>query len=428
MGSSSRGNVFIEYMSILGNHLYVVSDYDSIKVMCIDVYSGEVVWYDWESYFYFDDYGAVLSDNKLIIQGKEDYAFAVNCYNALNGTLLWEYKEYEWVWPTSCNHPIIGNQKAYFAADIDKYQHDSGCKIFSLNLETGEKIDEYLFEGEVNGILNFVLANQDIYVIFDGYDNDLYKIDTNSGSKETIVEDIVYAESLSYSNDHLLYTSDTQTLHCVNSYSKDESWSFEYYVYWGNFRGLNAALAYDKVYQIGTKITGEGSNGFHEYSPVIFCLGDNGNTAPHKPVLDGPEDNIKLNQKYTYTTSTNDSENHPIYYKFWNGEEYSDWKGPYNSGEEVSFTTEFKEPDEVLNDHHWLHVIAMDDPNSDGSFFSDGLLSSKSNELMFKIEKRKSSGAQKLNIFFEKYSCFLQIIQEVLNNKQWSINFIYLYL
>jgi hypothetical protein len=58
--------------------------------------------------------------------------------------------------------------------------------------------------------------------------------------------------------------------------------------------------------------------------------------APEKPQVPNGPNSGKINEEYTYNTSTIDPEDDSIYYLFdWGNGEFSGWIGPYESGEIV---------------------------------------------------------------------------------------------
>jgi len=104
------------------------------------------------------------------------------------------------------------------------------------------------------------------------------------------------------------------------------------------------------------------------------------NNPPETPEITSGETTIKDNEENTYTAVTTDKEEDQIYYKFdWGDEEYSEWIGPFNSGEEVSLT------------HSWdstgiynIRVKAID-VNEVESFWSDPYTITVESELPFVI-------------------------------------------
>jgi len=115
------------------------------------------------------------------------------------------------------------------------------------------------------------------------------------------------------------------------------------------------------------------------------------NTAPDKPNTPKGSPSGKTGISYSFYSSTNDTENHRLYYLFdWDDDTEDEWIGPYNSGEKVSVS------------HIWqsegtyqVKVKAKDDPNNDGDL-SDGMESVWSDSCPVSMPKMKSK------IFIEK--------------------------
>jgi len=81
------------------------------------------------------------------------------------------------------------------------------------------------------------------------------------------------------------------------------------------------------------------SNGVIDISVSITNNeGSTGNNAPDKPVINGPSSG-KKKQEYEFTFVSNDPENQTIeYWINWGDETNTGWKGPYNSGEEITLS------------------------------------------------------------------------------------------
>ena len=59
--------------------------------------------------------------------------------------------------------------------------------------------------------------------------------------------------------------------------------------------------------------------------------------SPNKPIIDGSASG-NAGTEYTYTISATDPENHDVYYNVdWGDSTSTGWKGPYYSGEEITF-------------------------------------------------------------------------------------------
>ena len=97
-----------------------------------------------------------------------------------------------------------------------------------------------------------------------------------------------------------------------------------------------------------------------------------GNQPPNIPQRPNGETNGKPNRIYTYTTVTTDPDGDQIYYQWdWGevGGSYSNWKGPYNSGEIASAS-------HIYNDWggYSIFVRAKDHPDGMMSDWSEGLV------------------------------------------------------
>jgi hypothetical protein len=90
-------------------------------------------------------------------------------------------------------------------------------------------------------------------------------------------------------------------------------------------------------YQVKVRVRDE-SCGKSEWSdPLEVQVTDLNNSRPDKPITPSGPSNGKSGEEYTYTTSTTDPDDDKVYYMWdWGDGTFSDWIGPYNSGEECS--------------------------------------------------------------------------------------------
>lgn len=66
---------------------------------------------------------------------------------------------------------------------------------------------------------------------------------------------------------------------------------------------------------------------------------DNGNTPPIKPEIPTGPSSGRTNREYVFSTFTTDPDGHQVRYQFdWGDSNFSDWFGPYESGEEINVT------------------------------------------------------------------------------------------
>ena len=95
---------------------------------------------------------------------------------------------------------------------------------------------------------------------------------------------------------------------------------------------------------------------------------NNENNPPNKPARPTGVKKGKVGEEYNFSTSTSDQDGDMIYYKWdWGDGTFSDWLGPFNSGEEVSIT------------HQWSRLgiynvkVKARDEHRDESDWSDPL-------------------------------------------------------
>lgn len=124
------------------------------------------------------------------------------------------------------------------------------------------------------------------------------------------------------------------------------------------------------------------------------------NKAPNKPNRPvGPTEG-KIRKTHTYYTTTTDPEEDNVYYKWdWGDGTFSDWQGPYTSGENADIAHTWSD-----KGTYEIKVIAKDDPNGDGDL-SDGLESEWSEQLVVTMPKNKSLT---INILIQNFLQFLK--------------------
>ena len=95
--------------------------------------------------------------------------------------------------------------------------------------------------------------------------------------------------------------------------------------------------------------TNFGWNDFYEYldlytfnlygEPSLVLQGINVEGKPDKPLSPSGPSSGKSGEEHTYTTSTTDPDGDQVYYMWdWGDGSFSNWLGPYNSGEECSIS------------------------------------------------------------------------------------------
>jgi hypothetical protein len=120
--------------------------------------------------------------------------------------------------------------------------------------------------------------------------------------------------------------------------------------------------------------------GNHEYSiPALFTK------APERPDKPAGPTNGKPGEEYTFSSSSVDIYGDEIYYLWdWGNGEYSDWMGPYKSGEEVEIsyiwdnkgikTVKVKAKDIYDCESDWSLGLRVNIPRSKTNFYRLNLL------------------------------------------------------
>ena len=135
--------------------------------------------------------------------------------------------------------------------------------------------------------------------------------------------------------------------------------------------------------------------------PSLVLQGVNVEGKPEKPMTPVGPSNGKINQEYTYTTSTSDPDGDKVYYMWdWGDGSFSDWLGPYDSGEECSASHIW-----VEQGSHSIKVKAKD---------INGIHGPWSDPLRVSMPKSKEINRPVFN-FLEQHSCLFPIIRFFLN-------------
>ena len=98
------------------------------------------------------------------------------------------------------------------------------------------------------------------------------------------------------------------------------------------------------------------------------------NTPPEKPVTPNGQINGEIEIIYDYTTSSVDLHSHKIYYMWdWGDGTFSEWLGPYNSGEECieknswsdkgDYEIKVKAKDELGYESSWSDSLPISMPH-----------------------------------------------------------------
>jgi len=160
--------------------------------------------------------------------------------------------------------------------------------------------------------------------------------------------------------------------------------------------------------------TNFGWNEFYEYidlytfnlygDPSLVLQGINVEGKPDKPLTPSGPSNGKFREEYTYTTSTTDPDGDQLYYMWdWGDGTFSEWLGPYGSGEECSES-------HIWNDRDSYSIkVKAKDVNDIQSPWSDPLpvtmpkYKDKQFSLINRFLQRFDISFPFLNLIFERY-------------------------
>jgi len=143
----------------------------------------------------------------------------------------------------------------------------------------------------------------------------------------------------------------------------------------------------DNYYKIQVSIMS--GNGQNAHDTTDSFLINNYPQPPNKPSrLIGPTQ-LKVGERFNFSTSAIDLDNDPLYFWFdWGKGVASGWVGPFNSGEVIKHGYTWN-----LAGNHSIKVKAVDDPEGDGhgtpDNSNDGVESEWSDELAITVPRNK---------------------------------------
>lgn len=269
--------------------IYIASDYNNVSGNIITINAEIGVWLD--------------SSNSNSVTGN-----VINS-NGLDG-----------MWLDFSNDNTISDNSISSNIDDGLVLYDSNNNIISDNIIS--------FNNE-KGIIICTPSNNNIIfgnIILSNNDDGLY---INASNNYIYHNNIIYNLQNAYNEGSNTWDNDYPS---GGNYWSDYTGDDDYH-------GPNQdIIGHDRIGDIPYEIPCEHGTDFY---PVMH---PNGwlNEAPENITIDGPEYGIR-GKEYTYTTSADDRDGDPIYYKFdWGDGSYSDWLGPYFSGTEGSDSHSWK--------------------------------------------------------------------------------------
>ena len=245
-------------------------------------------------------------------------------------------------------------------------ENDTGIK---LNSDHNVINGNYINSNNMNGLLlyfsneniisdNSISSNDDdAIVLYDSKNNTIsdniisfndgngiiiyYPSDNNNIFGNTIRSNNGDGVHINASNNHIFNNNFIHNLR--NAYGEaNNTWDNDFFSggnYWSdysgvdNYHGPNQDIpGHDRIGDIPYKLPYEHGTDFYP------LMSPNGwfNEAPENISIDG-QTYGKAGVEYTYNSSADDPNGDPIYYKFdWSDGSYSDWLGPYPSGNDTS--------------------------------------------------------------------------------------------
>ena len=305
---------------------------------CLDADSGEEIWISQT----IDNPGSPSVYSNRVFFGAGD--FNVYCLDADNGTVIWKYKTGGEYSPYIQIHVAIYDDKLY-AGGRDG--------LYCLDIEDGGLIWKYPTIDKIDTTPCTAYG----FVYFAPVDDKIYCLDADTGEKIWEYDIPLYVSSSPTVADGKLYigTGDSHSyefhdlesgkIYCLDAITGEKIWEYDTTsrVY------CTPAIADGKIY-IGT-------NDFYTSSDEMYCIGgESDNSPPYTPkeilgskyYKPGPYKNI-------YNTSTYDPDGDQLYYKWWWGEDGTDWLGPFNSNETVEINIRF-----YYDYPHTIKVIVQD--------------------------------------------------------------------
>lgn len=285
-------------LSVYGNKVYAGTK--GLWFYCFNATNGDELWKVetgevWSS--------PAIFDNKVYI-GKFDGI--VSCLDATTGEELWSNN--------SASGAIVSTPTVY---EERVYVGSNDHNLYCINAVTGEQIWTYPTGGQIasspaiaDGKV-FFGGGARVYCINASYGNETIWSRSTSG---------VVKSSPAVADGKVIVGSFGGKLYCLNAENGTIIWDYNEI---GAISDSSPAIADSKVYV--------GSN-----DKNLYCFRDN-----NEPVLDGPPSGPtegEVGEEYTFTVSATDPNDDQIFYMLDWGDEISDWKGPYDSGETIEET------------------------------------------------------------------------------------------
>ncbi len=385
--------------TVANDKVYVLGVYHNLY--CYDADTGDLLW-DFESYGHCSP---MIFDDKVYFGCSHGDKQGFYCLNATNGEEIWTHDHINSY--SGCT-PAIVDGKLYIASDE--------LVLYSLDALTGSVIWSAPHRGNWGSPAFY---EDKIYI---GYDK-LYCINADTGEDEWSVELTVppthCSPAVAYGNVYIdggyTYPEGDGRIYCYDADTGDWIWTSPLLgnSIWngfavadgklytcsnkpGKFNCLDAFTG-DIIWQFNFSSTGSYSSPAVAYGNVYVGSSDGyihafgTNQPPEKPISpNGPSEGF-IGVEYTFNSSTNDPDGYELYYLYdWGDGTFSDWLGPYKSGEYVEavhtwenigvYNIRVKAKDEYNSESNWSephNITIMNRPILEIGQISGGLLKVK---------------------------------------------------
>lgn len=327
--------------AIDGDRLYFGSFDDNFY--CLDSSTGDTIWT-------FPTGGKIQGSptlaNDNIYSG--DHGNNMWCIDT-NGNEIWSYA----TGGAIVSSPVVVKGRVYFGSDDNK--------VYCLNAANGRYEWDFPPDEFPHGFRGTpAVANDKVYI--GSTDSNIYYcLNAADGTPEWSFPTVSRPGSAAVHDGKVYFGLDNgHKFYCLDADTGQELWNYSA----TGYSGSTPAIADGKIYfgdsssrvyclnanngsNIWTYHTGAGTihTAFAIYDGIVYVAVMNkiyafgSNEPPDTPDQPSGPTNLDAGGEYTYSTSTTDPESDQVYYKWdWGDSSFSDWLGPYDSGETVEAT------------------------------------------------------------------------------------------
>jgi eukaryotic-like serine/threonine-protein kinase len=235
------------------------------------------------------------------------------CLNAVDGS---------WFWGDTYNGnmstPVVVLNKVYVACDDNH--------VYCFNAVNGGVLWSFPMSFDKNSLMSPVVGTDKVFI--GSTDGKFYCINATTGVKQWEYQTSSAIRSTPAVADGKIYFGDAAgTIYCIQADTGALLWT-----YTDLFSTVQSAFA------VSNGIVYAAGNG------KVYAFGTFTDEPPVTPVQPSGTTSGDINVQYTYTTSTTDSENDPIYYQWQFGTTTTTWIGPFSSGTLVEQHFAFTNP------------------------------------------------------------------------------------